>query len=299
MSNQGYTRRLVTRCAASAVVGALAVYRGGAVAAGLQREATPETSEMYASQVNAGLAYFQQRAADQLPLVEALRDAIGGGQLEEATDAYVDSRPPYEEIEVLAASFASTDEAIDARPYAFDDGESSADFRGFHLIEALLYREGDLASALPVAEELVESVLTLQNDLTIRTNFGAGGQFDGMVSLANEIASKKISSEEETWSDQSMLIFKHNWIGIWSQYEPYAPVVVANDPAVATEVESAYEQAMTLAEPAFAAGTVVGTPYSQIPVDTRGQIVAASYRLRNALLAARQTLGLTGATRSW
>lgn len=299
MSNHVFTRRLATRGAAGAVVGALAVSRGGAVASGMQPVATPASSEVFARQVDAGLDYFQQRAADQLPLVETLRDAIAGGELEEAKRAYVESRPPYEEIEVLAASFSSTDEAIDARPYAFDDGESSADFKGFHRIEALLYREGDLVSALTVAEELIESVRTLQNDLTVRFNFSAEGQFDGMVSLANEIASKKISSEEETWSDQSMLIFKHNWIGIWSQYEPYAPVVVVNDPAVATEVESAYEQAMTLAEPAFAAGTVVGTPYSQIPVDTRGQIVAASYRLRNALLAARQTLGLTGATRSW
>lgn len=287
---QGFSRRSVSKMAGG-LIGALAL-RGSSATARAQPAATPSMEPGFTAQVDAGLAYFRRRAADQLPLVMALRDAIAAGDPDGAKLAYVASRPPYEEIEVLAASFPDTDEAIDARPYAFDDGESSPDFRGFHRIENLLYRDGDLPSALPVADELIASIETLQRDLTIRENFSATGQFDGVIALSNEVASKKISSEEETWSDQSMLIFRHNWIGVWSQYEPFSAAVAAIDPALAMAVESAYAEAITLADVAFAPGSVAAKPYSRVPVETRGRIVAASYALRDSLVAARKALGV-------
>ena len=43
-----------------------------------------------------------------------------------------------------------------------------------------------------------------------RENFDAAGHFKGMVSLATEVAGKKISSEEETFSDISIAIFLGN-----------------------------------------------------------------------------------------
>ena len=40
----------------------------------------------------------------------------------------------------------------------------------------------------------------------------------GMFALAYEVPSKKIACEEETWSDLSLLIFRENVKGIYSQY---------------------------------------------------------------------------------
>lgn len=294
MPKRTLSRRLATQSLVAATASFLSLDDNVYPIIATQAEATsatPVTGE-YAAQVDAGLAYFRRRADDQLPLVNALREAIASGDLETARQAYVASRPPYEEIEVLAANFPETDEAIDARPYAFDDGEQSPDFKGFHRIEILLYRDDDLAAALPVANELVATIEQLQRDLATRDNFSAAGHFDGIIALANEVASKKISSEEETWSDQSMLIFRHNWIGIWSQYEPFAPEVRAIDQSIATEAEAAYRAAMTLADAAFEPGSMVALPYSGVPVPVRRELVAASYRLRDALVAARETLGL-------
>ncbi len=179
----------------------------------------------YAQQVDEGLDYFRKMAQRQLPLCTSMLAAIGSGNLQKAKDTYVEARPPYEQIEVLAVSFEQTDADIDARPYAFDGGEADPEFRGFHKIEAFLYRDEDLRSALPYAQTLVESVETLMQDLNQRQNFSAQLHFEGMISLATEVAAKKISSEEETWSDQSLLIFKENWNGIYSQYKPFIPVV--------------------------------------------------------------------------
>lgn len=41
--------------------------------------------------------------------------------------------------QVLAASFQALDLALDAREYAFPEGERSPDFTGFHRVERLLF----------------------------------------------------------------------------------------------------------------------------------------------------------------
>lgn len=250
--------------------------------------ATPVPADAEAA-VDAGLAYFRRRAADQIPLAEALREAIAGGEIEAAKRAYVAARPPYEEIEVLAASFPETDEAIDARPYAIAGGETSPDYVSIHRIEAAIFRDGDLASALPFAEGLIESARTLINDLDRREAFSAGGSFDGMLALSEEVASKKISSEEETWSDQSLLIFFHNWRGIESQYTPFARLVGDANPDAAAAVADAFAAAFaSIAE--WPAENGIFPPYSTVPPAARGAIVRASYALRDALAEARAAL---------
>lgn len=249
-----------------------------------------QISPRYAGAVDAGLTYFRRRAAAQLPLAERLVEAIALGNLEAAKTAYIASRPPYEEIEVLAASFEETDSDIDARPYSFEGGEASDDFRGFHRIEALLYRDEDLEAALPYARELVESIRTLQGDLEARENFSAQGHFEGMVALSTEIAAKKISSEEETYSDASLIIFRHNFRGIYSQFEPFAAEL---DDAAAGAVREAYEAAEGTLEPYFTGDSA--SPYSQVGISTRRDLMRASYRLRGALLRAAERLGLGAA----
>lgn len=92
-------------------------------------------SANYSEQVQAGVQYFQKQAQEQLPLVEKLLEALKSGNLEAAKTAYVNSRPPYEQIEVLAGNFEQEDTDIDARPYAFDAGDDDEAFKGFHKIE--------------------------------------------------------------------------------------------------------------------------------------------------------------------
>ena len=45
--------------------------------------------------------------------------------------------------------------------------------------------------------------------------------------------SKKISSEEETYSDQSVLIYYHNVAGMYHVYSPYLPLVQASNSSLA------------------------------------------------------------------
>ncbi len=303
LSRRQFLRRTAVGGGLLVVSGGLAGCGGGEEAAraidstmpreGTQQRAAATGGETaYGSQVDAGLAYFGRRADDQLPLVEALLAAVRAKDMGIARDAYVRARPPYEEIEALAANFEQTDSDIDARPYGFDEGETSEEFRGFHRLEGLIFRDEDLEAALPYAEGLVGSVRTLREDLKQRANFDAVTHFEGMIGLANEIASKKISSEEETYSDQSLLIFRHNWEGIRTQFGPFAGEVEKREARAAAEVEDAHRSAMALIEPYFAQGGVAAKPYSSVGIGERGRIVKASYRLRDALQKASEVLDL-------
>lgn len=271
---------------------ALASLRMAALPAVLAQEAGSATAESFTAEVGTGLDVFRRLAEEQIGLFEALLAAVETGDAAAAKAAYVAARPPYEEIEVLAASFPETDAAIDARPYAIDGGETSPDYVSIHRVEALLYRDDDLTAALPFARGLVASGRRLRADLDQRDAFSATQSFAGMIGLADEIASKKISSEEETWSDQSLLIFAHNWRGIQSQYDPFAPAVAAADATVAEEVAAAIEAAQATLAGYSPAADGAYPPYSAVPMRERGAIVEASYRLRDALAAAQVALGL-------
>lgn len=246
----------------------------------------------YTEQVQAGVQYFQKQAQEQLPLAEKLLEALKSGNLEAAKTAYVNSRPPYEQIEVLAANFEQEDTDIDARPYAFDAGEEDKAFKGFHRIEAFIYRDEDLKAAVPYGEGLIASIKSLTEKLNDPNNFNAKDHFGGMIAVATEVPAKKISSEEETWSDQSLLIFQNNWIGIYSQYEPFAALVKEKDASLAQSVESAYQACLKSVEPFFTEGQVAAKPYSSVNAKQRDAIVEASYKFRDALIKARNSLGV-------
>ena len=249
-------------------------------------------ADRYAAQVDAGLGYFKEKAVEQLPLVEALAAAIASGDLASAQQAYIESRPPYEQIEVLALNFEDTDTDIDARPYAFDNGELDEGFKGFHRIEALIFRDKNLEAAKPYADELVTSVKTLMTNLEARENFDSPSHFEGMIGLATEIPAKKISSEEETYSDQSLLIFKENWQGIYSQFEPFAAVLEEVEQNAIANVTQAYENAMATVAPYFTEGQVAAKPYSSLTAPQKSEIVKAAYGFRDSLIDVQSKLGI-------
>jgi iron uptake system component EfeO len=261
----------------------------GAVAYGFMAESS-WAKPPYRKEVETGLEYFRNLAQQNLALCQELLAVLRTNDLEKAKLAYINARPPYEQIEVHAISFEQTDRDIDARPYAFERGEDDPEFRGFHKIEALVFRDNNLRAAIPFAERLIRSSQQLIKDLQKKQNFSASKHFDGMIALANEVGAKKISSEEETWSDQSILIFKANWEGIYSQYRPFAPAIAKINTKVNELVESAYLSAMATIEPFIFPNQAITVPYSRVSMGDRGKIVRATNRLRDALREARAVL---------
>lgn len=287
-------RRNLIQAATIGASGTLALTALARSQPGVAQTPTPDSAvdlaaDPYAAQVDAGLAYFKNLAQENLSLSQNLLTVIRSNDLDRARDAYVRTRPPYEQIEVLAASFPQTDSNIDARPYSFEGGELDPDFISIHKIEAQIFRDGDLTAAVPYAEMLVDSANQLIADLNTRENFNSQMHFEGFMTLATEVSAKKISSEEETWSDTSLMIFRQNWNGIYRQFQPFAAVL---DEASVDAVREAYEAAQAVIEPYFQEDPISGTPYSRIGGDVRGEIVRASYALHDRLRDAAERLQL-------
>lgn len=260
----------------------------GLVAANTLFRATPAQAGQFDGAVSAGLAYFQEQAAVQKRLCADLTAAIAGGDQELAEYAYEMSRAPYEQIEVHAGAFPDIDFAIDARPYAVEGGETNADFRGFHRIEALIYRDHDLAAALPYAEALERAVEDLSRALSEPGRFSASLFFDGMLALSEEVASKKISSEEETWSDLSLIIFRHNFLGIQSQLAGFRPEIAKVSDRLVENVDLVFAQAQATLEPFFEGPRV--TRYSDVRAGERAAIARSAYAIRDAMQTVREVL---------
>lgn len=248
--------------------------------------------DRFAAEVEAGVAYFRERVRTQARAVARLTEIVATGDLDRARRAYVSARPPYEEIEVLAESFAIPDRDIDARPAALPNGETDRDFRGFHRIEILLFRDADVAASLPFARRLERSVAELGAALDDPANFSAERSFRGMVALSNEVAAKKITSEEETWSDQSLLIFRRNLVGIDSQVTPFGPAIAALSEARWAAVRTGIDAARAAVDAVYGPNAIMANPYSGVVTAERRRIGTAYVALRDALAAVAQTLRL-------
>jgi len=157
------------------------------------------------------------------------------------------------------------------------------------VVERLLYRDDDFEAAAPYAEGPVETVEQLQT-VEQRENFDPLSHFEGMIGLVNEVPSKKITSEEETFSDQSLLMFKQNREAIYSQFEPFTSTTESHDEEVATSVKDLTEEALSIVAPYVPGDQSGATPYRMVDNEARGEIVHTSYELRDALIDAAAVL---------
>ncbi len=254
--------------------------------------AAPVVATPFAGEVGMGISYLQTRAADLVDATEALLQAVESRNLAESQRAYYAARAPYEEIEVVSRAFPELHRAIDARAHDFVDGELSPEFRGFHRIEIFLFARGKTQPALKYAKFLLDDVEELQAVLADRGRFNASQSFQAMVDRCTEISTKTITGEEETWSDQSLLVIKHGWTGVHSQYRHFATKVRAENVQLGERLDRSYRKALELIAAEFPQGQTHASPYTLISRDKRRGIADASVKLRMYLAEAQQALGL-------
>ncbi|CAN8073075.1 unnamed protein product [Agarophyton chilense] len=224
----------------------------------------------------------------QQNLMPPLLTAIRNQDLSAAKTAYIAARPPYEQIETLAPIFPELDAAIDARPYVYGTGEDDDNFAGFHVLERAIYRDQDLRYTYQHASALNDSINTLcaflENAADVYTPQAI---MAGSIALAFEVPAKKVASEEETWSDLSLMIFRNNWRGIWSQVSPFLhlPDVRSETRTAVSEgydgVQRAYK--MIDGENDFFTGKGDARHYSTVPIAERKLIIDYSYKFALAL----------------
>jgi iron uptake system component EfeO len=149
--------------------------------------------------------------------------ALKAGDVQKAKDLFGPTRMPYESIEPVAESFGDLDPEIDAR---VNDVSNITTWTGFHRIEKILWQQNTTKGAEPYAEKLLADVKTL--DTKVQTlSYQPAQLANGAVELLNEVASSKITGEEDRYSHTDLADFQGNLSGSQKAFELLKPALVA------------------------------------------------------------------------
>ena len=168
---------------------------------------------------------MQQQADAVVPLVDRFAAAVKAGDVAKAKSLYAESRIPWEAVEPVAESFGDLDPKVDLREA---DLEAGQEWTGWHRIEKALWTDGDLSQMGPVADQLAADVRVLQErvataDMTV-ASIGNGAK-----ELLDEVATGKITGEEEAFSHTDLVDFQANLDGAKKAYDVLRPLVSDTD----------------------------------------------------------------------
>jgi len=182
-----------------------------------------------------------------------------------AAELYAITRANYERIEPVAESFGDLDPAIDFREA---DVPAEDEWTGWHRIEKDLFpptaAENGGAEYVPLtadersyyADKLVADTQLLYdavNDPDYTVTIDAIS--NGAIGLMEEVASGKITGEEEIWSHTDLWDFQANLEGAKVAYEGVRDIVETKDPELVSTLD---ERFASLQETLAAYGTLEG-----------------------------------------
>jgi iron uptake system component EfeO len=184
--------------------------------------------------VTAYRAYVQQQADTLVPLVDAFVAAVTAGDVDQAKSLYAGSRVPWERIEPVAESFGDLDPRVDLREADVEAGQT---WTGWHRLEKALWTDGDLTELAPVAAGLATHVRELQRRVPT-ADLSVSSIGNGAKELLDEVATGKITGEEEAFSHTDLVDFQANLDGARRAYDLLRPLV--SDQDLLTRLDAAF-----------------------------------------------------------
>ncbi len=176
-------------------------------------------------------------------------DLVKAGKDDEARELYAAARVHWERIETVAESFGDLDPQMDAREADLEEGD---EFTGWHRIEKDLwpqraqgYTPMTEEERAAVADKLVEDTATLY-ERTRDMTFTASDIANGAKGLLDEVATGKVTGEEEYWSRTDLWDFQANVDGAKVAWEGLRPLLQRKDEALDKQIEAAFTKLQSL-----------------------------------------------------
>ncbi|MGV9457148.1 iron uptake system protein EfeO [Streptomyces sp. NPDC003635] len=187
--------------------------------------------------------YVQQQADETLPLAQTFADAVKAGDLKAAKKAYAPSRIGWERTEPVAESFGDIDPKVDVREDGLEDGQK---WTGWHKLEKSLWQDKKLTNAdKTLADQLITDLKDWQKRVG-KAEITPTSMANGAKELLDEVATGKVTGEEERYSHTDLVDFKANVEGAEKSYELLKPVAEENDAALTTELDKQFAALDTL-----------------------------------------------------
>ncbi|MFD8807697.1 iron uptake system protein EfeO [Streptomyces sp. NPDC059597] len=186
----------------------------------------------------AGYRQYAQDQADQtIPRVRTFAKAIEAGDLAAAKKAYAPSRLGWERTEPVAESFGDIDPKVDTRADGLEDGQK---WTGWHKLEKSLWQDKKITAAdKKLAAELVTDLTDWQKRVG-KAEITPTSMANGAKELLDEVATGKITGEEDRYSHTDLVDFKANVEGAQQAYELLKPAAAKNDPALTAELDKQF-----------------------------------------------------------
>ncbi|WP_030257006.1 iron uptake system protein EfeO [Streptomyces violens] len=182
--------------------------------------------------------YVQQQADGTLPKAKEFAEAVKGGDLEAAKQAYAPSRIGWERTEPVAESFGDIDPKVDVREDGLEDGQK---WTGWHKLEQSLWQTKKISGDdKKLADRLIKDLEDWQQRVG-KAEITPTSMANGAKELLDEVYTGKVTGEEERYSHTDLVDFQANVEGAEKAYELLKPVAKKNDPALVEELDKQFE----------------------------------------------------------
>jgi iron uptake system component EfeO len=197
----------------------------------------PSEDAVLISQAQNDYRVWVQEQADRLVAqTQRFVTAYKSGQDDQARTRYPQARFHWEAIETVAESFGDLDPKTDAREADLAKGQK---WTGWHRIEKDLWpqRATDYTPLTTrqrafYGDDLLENVTTVRDRIRSLT-FTTDQIANGSSGLMEEVATGKVTGEEEYWSHTDLWDFAANVKGAEVGFEDLKPILEKRDPALA------------------------------------------------------------------
>jgi len=196
------------------------------------------------------VAYIKNQVEGLVSTTTIFLDAYRAGDDETARTLYAPTRAAYERIEPVAESFGDLDPKIDFREA---DVEEGTEWTGWHRIEKDLWppaaadNGGEAYAPLTTEErnrfaDLLEEDTAALNDAVHESDYTVSidAISNGAIGLLDEVASGKITGEEEIWSHTDLWDFQANLEGARVAYEGVRDIVEPKDPELVEQIDAEF-----------------------------------------------------------
>ncbi len=180
-----------------------------------------------------------------VPRTQEFVDAVKAGDVETAKALFPVARTYWERIEPVAESFGDIDPRIDGRED--DERDPGVAFTGYHRLEKDLWVDGLQPDSAQIADQLMADIEDLQARVAT-VELTPVQLANGAKELLDEVATGKITGEEDRYSHTDLWDFKANVEGSQAAVAALRPVIDEKDPTLGPVLDERFTAVESLLE---------------------------------------------------
>ncbi|MGH8791353.1 MAG: iron uptake system protein EfeO [Stackebrandtia sp.] len=195
-------------------------------------EALAEATDSYKDYVSSQSEALLERTGE---FVDAVKDE----DIEGAKELFPVARTHWERIEPVAEIFGDLDPKVDGREDNWPDGVDDPDFTGYHKLEYDLWVAKDVSNSGEIADQLMIDVQEVV-DLAAEEDLSPLQLANGAKELLDEVATSKITGEEDRYSHTDLWDFAANLEGSEAAIASLRPALEERDPDLVAELDEKF-----------------------------------------------------------